>query len=232
MNKLITITSDFGDQFASAQLKAVVASLGFDGQIIENHEVTPFSILEGAFEIQTLARYCPKDSVHLGVIDPEVGNGRWGIIIKTRKGWFVGPNNGILYPAAKDEGIRQVWKINEELFENVSPTFHGRDIFIKAAVFLAQDRSPRNFGCIKIGISKIKKFKFKENQVMHVDHYGNVKIFKEKTNGISLAKTFSDVEPGKPIFFKGSSDTLEFALNLGSAAKDFNIKIGDILENL
>jgi S-adenosylmethionine hydrolase len=52
MNKLITITTDFGDSFAAAQLMAVIANFDYGGRIAENHSVTPFSIAEGAFEIQ------------------------------------------------------------------------------------------------------------------------------------------------------------------------------------
>ena len=48
MTPLITITTDFGDNFAVSQLKAVIFSLGFTGQIIENHDVSSFSILEGS----------------------------------------------------------------------------------------------------------------------------------------------------------------------------------------
>lgn len=50
---LITITTDFGDQFAAAQLKAVASSLGYAGELIENHSVKKFSITEDTFQIQT-----------------------------------------------------------------------------------------------------------------------------------------------------------------------------------
>jgi len=51
MTPFITITTDFGDDFAISQLKAVIFSLGFTGQIIENHDVSSFSVLEGAYGI-------------------------------------------------------------------------------------------------------------------------------------------------------------------------------------
>lgn len=236
-NNLITITTDFGDQFAAAQLKAVAYSLGFKGKIIENHSVTPFSVLEGAFELAELARFCPLGAVHLGVVDPGVGSQRAGIIIQTGKSYFVGPDNGLLYPAAQREKIVKVWKINEGgVSKKFANTFHGRDIFIKAAIYLAQGKTPEEFGCQKI--RKLEKLAFKPGQVVHVDHYGNVKVWwKKKLDGhlvvngqkIPTAKTFSDVPLGKPLAYIGSHGVLELAVNLGNAQNLHHLSVGDDL---
>ena len=105
---LITLTTDLGDQFAVAQLHVVLARDGFDGRVIENHSVTPFSILEGAFEIDALSRFTPVGTIHVGVVDPDVGSDRRGVVIRTKKSWFVGPDNGLLYPTAVHDEIQQV----------------------------------------------------------------------------------------------------------------------------
>lgn len=167
MHKLITITTDFKDGFATSQLKAVIAALGFAGQIIENHDVTPFSIIEGAYGIWQLAKFCPLGSVHVGVVDPGVGSSRVGIIIQTQNHWFVGPDNGLLYPAATADKIVSVWRINENYFGQVSHTFHGRDVFIKSAVLLAQGKFPEDFGCTKITkIEKFVKYPFSRTRIL------------------------------------------------------------------
>ena len=70
MTPFITITTDFGDNFAVSQLKAVIFALGFTGQIIENHDVSSFSIMEGAYGIWQLAKYCPQNTIHVGIVDP------------------------------------------------------------------------------------------------------------------------------------------------------------------
>ncbi|HJZ05323.1 MAG TPA: SAM-dependent chlorinase/fluorinase, partial [Patescibacteria group bacterium] len=181
---LITITTDFGDGFATSQLKVIVAGLGYTGHLVENHDVKPYSIVEGAYGIWQLAKYCPKGSVHVGVVDPGVGSDRAGIVIKTKNFWFVGPDNGLLYPAAVADGIERIWKIID--FENVSNTFHGRDVFIKQAVWLAQGKEPRGEE-----IEEIKRLSFEEGQVVHIDHYGNAKIWGKKTFGLPVVKTFS-----------------------------------------
>lgn len=225
MNKIITITTDFGDGFATSQLKAVVASLGFEGQLIENHNVEPFSIVEGAYGIWQLAKFCPPGTVHVGVVDPGVGSERAGIVIKTKHFWFVGPDNGLLWPAAYVDEIENIWKLDN--FENISNTFHGRDVFIKQAVYLARGELPSGKE-----IKEIKKLRFEEGQVLHIDHYGNAKIWGKKTFGLPVVKTFSNVAPGEPLLLNGSSDLLELAVNLGSAKKKFGLKLGQVLEDL
>jgi hypothetical protein len=237
-NKLITITTDL-DQFAHAQLKAVIFALDYQGKIIENHNVTPFSIIEGAFQIKTISRFCPRNSIHLGIVDPGVGSKRAGIIIQTKKSFFVGPNNGLIWPAASEEKIISTWRLDESYFGSGSNTFHGRDYFIKAATLLAQGILPKDFGCLPTDF--IQKLDFIKGQVLHIDNYGNIKLFFPKPDSqelhlriqnlkIPLVKTFSDVPPGKPLAYWGSSNTLELAINLGNAAKEFNVKIGEILE--
>lgn len=228
--KLITITTDFQDQFAAAQVRAVATGLGFCGQLIENHSVTPYAIAEGAFQIQTLSRYCQPGTIHLGVIDPGVGSNRKGIIIKTKDSWFVGPNNGLLWPACRQAGPLKIWQINEKEFGKISNTFHGRDIFIKAAVWLSKGKSPLSFGCKPI--SRIHKLEFKEGQVVHIDSYGNAKIWGNGHLKLPRVKTFSQLPLGVPGLVWGSSDTWEIVVNQASAADKFGLKLGQIVKNL
>jgi S-adenosylmethionine hydrolase len=244
--KTITATTDFGDQFAIAQLQAVIADLGFTGKLIENHSVKQFSIIEGAFQISILSRYVPKQTVHLGVVDPGVGSCRRGIVLRTKKGWFVGPDNGLLYPAAKEQGILNAWSLKESYFgKQISNTFHGRDVFVKVAVYLAQEKKPENFGCSQINSNSLVKLKFRKGQVLHIDNFGNIKIYwprrvknngllsvktKRKVFSVPIVKTFTDVSTKKPLALLGSSGTLELAVNLGNAQRKFGVEIGEILE--
>lgn len=231
MNKqTITITTDFGDGFATSQLKVVAASLGFAGRLIENHDVKPFSVVEGAYGIWQLAKMCPKGTVHVGVVDPGVGSERAGVVIKTEKFWFVGPDNGLLWPAAAEDGVEKCWRLNEGEFGNVTNTFHGRDVFIKAGVFLAQGRGPAEFGCKLNG--GVQKLEFVNGQIVHIDRYGNAKVWGKRTFGLPVVKTFSDVPEGNPLVLNGSSDLLEVAVNCGNAAERFGLKLGQVIESL
>ena len=229
MNNLITITTDFGDQFATSQLKTVIYSLGFFGQLIENHDVTPFSTIEGSYGIWQLSKFCPKNTIHVGIVDPGVGSERAGIIIKSNNSWFIGPDNGLLWKAVSQD-FESVWRIDENYFGQISNTFHGRDVFVKAAVLLSQGNAPKDFGCKPI--KKIKRLEFKEGQVLHIDNYGNAKIYGNKTFGLPLVKTFSNVLPKQPLILEGSSDLLELAINLGSAQEYFGLKLGQVIKHL
>ncbi len=230
MQPIITITTDFGDQFAVSQLKAVIFSLGFTGQIIENHDVSSYSVLEGAYGIWQLTKFCPLNTVHVGIVDPGVGGERNGIVVRTKDFWFVGPDNGLIWKAAQQNKILRTWKIDENYFEPVSTTFHGRDIFVKTAVLLSKNKRPKNFGCTDI--KNIKKLEFEDGQVLHIDSYGNVKIFGENTFGLQVVKTFSDVPPGQPLILNGSSHLLELAVNLGNAKDYFGLKLGQVIQRL
>jgi len=246
MDKVITITTDFGDQFAASQLRAVITNLAFRGEIIENHSVTPFSISEGAFEIKQIAKFSPSGSIHVGVIDPGVGSNRWGVAIKTGRSWLVGPNNGLLYPIAQEEKIKSVWRLQESAFGNsVTNTFHGRDIFVKAAVFLAQGIHPKKFHCIKVPENTLEKKEFLEGEIIHIDTYGNCKILyphtviigkkilinteKNKKFTMPVCKTFNDVPRNKPLAFNGSHGTLEIAINFSNAQRFFKFTLGEVL---
>lgn len=231
-NKVITITTDFGDSFATSQLRAVLATLGFNGTVIENHDVKSYSIIEGAYGIWQTAKYCPKGTIHVGVIDLGVGSPRLGIIIKTNNFWFVAPDNGLLYPAAKKDGIKEIWKIDNSAFKNCSSTFEGRDIFIKVAAFLASGKKPEDFGSTEIDSKDLAKLEFQNGQVVHIDKYGNIKIWGNKTFGLPLVKTFSDVKVGQPLILRGSSDVLEICLNQKSAEEHFGVKLEQVLEKL
>ncbi len=84
-------------------------------------------------------RYFPPRTVFLAVVDPGVGTARAPIAIETRAGArFVGPDNGLLWLAAKEAGIERVVKLTSprHRLTNVSATFHGRDIFAPAAAYL------------------------------------------------------------------------------------------------
>ncbi len=251
--ELITFTTDLGDQFAAARLKIRAIKLGYRGEIVENHNVTPFSIVEGAFILNRMARDClPGSATHVAIVDPDVGSKRRGIILRTERSFLIGPDNGVLVPTATEEGIKEAWKIDEgKINGRISVTFHGRDVFTPAAVYLAQGRKPESFGCTRIDPSSLVKFAFEPGQVAHVDHYGNLKILGHEApaKGSRLSfrsnsqcvvapfrRTFSDVPPGTPVAIWGSDDTLELAVNQGRADMLFSnepdrvIKPGHLLE--
>jgi len=75
--------------------------------------------------------------VHLAVVDPGVGSGRRALALRDRNGRLhVGPDNGLLLPAAERfGGIAEAHELanSDYSLQPVSRTFHGRDLFSPAA---------------------------------------------------------------------------------------------------
>jgi len=133
---IITLLSDFGlkDSYV-AEMKAAILSLSREVQIIDiSHQVEKFDVRTGAFLLACAAPYFPEDTIHVAVVDPGVGTVRLPIIIQTLNACYVGPDNGVLALAVRnDGGPRSVHKINDRklMLPNVSSTFHGRDVLLQ-----------------------------------------------------------------------------------------------------
>src|SRR6202521_1603840 len=107
----IAILTDFGyrDHYAGA-MKAVIASIAPAARVIDiTHGIPPQSVIAGALALRACWRFFRKGTVFLAVVDPGVGTARLPIAIETRAGArFVGPDNGLLWLAANDAGIKRI----------------------------------------------------------------------------------------------------------------------------
>lgn len=238
---VITLTCDFGDKFATAQMELVAHCISPSTRfLVLSNEVSEYSIVEGAFMIQKGYKFAPPGSVHIGVVDPGVGSERRGVVIKTRNAWFVGPDNGLLYPAASSDGIEQVFGINEMALGSITNTFHGRDVFAKVAANIVAGHDTSEF-LLPTEVPFVA-LDFKENQILHIDPYGNVKINKKLKSGkiikvkidrkvfeIPRVRTFADVSMGSFLAYVGSHETLEIAINQGHAASYLGLRVGDVI---
>ena len=105
------------------------------------HEVTPFSIVEGARYIMGVTPYVPPGTVFVVVIDPGVGSSRKAIVAKSKRGnYYVLPDNGLLTYVQELDGIESVRVITNTKWmiqDAISSTFHGRDIFSPVGAHLA-----------------------------------------------------------------------------------------------
>lgn len=139
----IVFMTDFGTaNDAVAICKAVILGIIPDVRIMDiTHQVTPFSIEEGARFLTGVTPYYPVGTVFLVVVDPGVGTSRKAIVVKSKKGqFFVLPDNGLITPVADRDGIdgaREITNASWMIGDKVSSTFHGRDIFSPAAAHLA-----------------------------------------------------------------------------------------------
>jgi S-adenosylmethionine hydrolase len=139
---VITFLTDFGlqDDFVGT-CHGVIATIAPDARVIDvTHGVRPGHVLQGALVLANTLPYMPA-GVHLADVDPGVGSGRRALALRDAAGRIhVGPDNGLLLPAADGfGGVAQAHElVNAEYsLQPVSRTFHGRDLFAPAAAHLA-----------------------------------------------------------------------------------------------
>ncbi|MBI1802300.1 MAG: SAM-dependent chlorinase/fluorinase [Chloroflexi bacterium] len=150
---IITLTTDFGaaDHYVAA-MKGVILSINPTAIIVDiTHSVPPQDVWAGAFALAGAARYFPPGTVHVAIVDPEVGGERRPIALRARPGssglrtataedhFFVGPDNGVLSLAADLASPFAAVQLTNRAYwrREVSRTFHGRDIFAPVAAHLS-----------------------------------------------------------------------------------------------
>lgn len=149
--QIVTFLSDYGleDEFVGV-CHGVMLRIAPAIQVVHvHHNILRQDIRHGAIVLQQSVRYLP-DSVHLAVVDPSVGSGRRAVVVESAWGEvFVGPDNGLLVPAANDcGGIKRASEIADKRFmlTPVSRTFQGRDVFAPAAAHIANGVEPSEMG--------------------------------------------------------------------------------------
>jgi S-adenosylmethionine hydrolase len=189
MTPIVTFLSDFGlgDQFVGICHGVIVRACP-DAQVIHlGHGIRPQAVAEGAQVLAGSMPYLPV-AVHMAVVDPGVGSQRRAIAIRSGDGRiFVGPDNGLLIPAAEAcGGIELAVQITnqEYMLSHVSRTFHGRDIFAPAAGRLAGGLDLRELGpeidpaalvrCTMPGFELHGSVL--TASVQHIDRFGNVQL--------------------------------------------------------
>ena len=140
--RFITFLTDFGlqDDFVGT-CHGVIKRIAPDVHIIDiTHGIPRQRVLQGALVLANTVPYMPE-GIHLAVVDPGVGGSRRPLALRDASGGvYVGPDNGLLIPAAeKRGGIADAYELAnpDYALPSVSRTFHGRDLFAPAAAHVA-----------------------------------------------------------------------------------------------
>jgi hypothetical protein len=135
--------TDFGTLDDSVAIcKGVMYSIAPEVRIVDlTHQVTPFSILDGARFLYGASAYYPAGTVFVVVVDPGVGSFRKAVVVKSKRGqYFVLPDNGLMTLVQDRDGIegaREITNRDWMIGAALSSTFHGRDIFSPTGARLA-----------------------------------------------------------------------------------------------
>jgi S-adenosyl-L-methionine hydrolase (adenosine-forming) len=255
----ITLLTDFGTREGEhTVMKGVIWNIVPGNPVADlSHDIGPQNIREAALVLERTAHFFPDETVHIVVVDPGVGTHRRAIAAQFGKHFFVGPDNGVCTPMLeRAESLGQPVKIvdldkPEFWLENVSPIFHGRDIFAPAGGHLARGAALADMGTI---ITNPVRFHVPkpttingvlQGEVMHIDHFGNLicnihhrdlshleafKIVLGEVEFPEMSLTFGDREVGELVALFSPTDYLMIAVTNGSAREKLGSAVGDLVE--
>lgn len=258
--RIVTLLSDLGnrDQYVS-EMKGTILSLCPSATIVDiTHEIVKFDVRMGAFVLAAASKYFPAGTIHVVVVDPGVGGPRRGLLVESRRAIYIGPDNGVLLPAASRDGIKEPYSIENQEFmrKPVSPTFHGRDVFAYVAGKIASGAElsqvgPKISNPVSVAFQKAESCPGSiKCEVLGTDSFGNIVTtagqkdlelsgievgtkIKTRAQGrlysLDVGRTYSDSREGKLVLLVGSQEFLEIAVNKGSAVKRLGVRIGDKL---
>ncbi|WBC04534.1 SAM-dependent chlorinase/fluorinase [Micromonospora sp. WMMA1976] len=239
----VSLTTDYGlfDGFVAA-CHGVLARLAPTVRVIDvTHLIPPADVRRGAAVLAQTVPYLPW-GVHVAVVDPGVGTTRRGIALAAPGGLLVGPDNGLLIPAAEAlGGVTEAVELTNPdwLGPVVSRTFHGRDVFAPVAARLALGAPLAEAGpAVDPGtLVRLPEPVVRAEpggltaEVLTVDHFGNVQLAAPGTlldglpsrvlvNGHEAVhgRTFGDAEPGTLVVHVDSAGLVAVAVNTGRAA--------------
>ena len=175
---IITLLTDFRDVYPAA-MKAVILTIAPQTNIVDiTHAIPPQNIKWGAAALSFTAPSFPDNTVHVAVVDPGVGSERRSLAIQAtgkKTQYLVGPDNGLLIPAAKTIGSFEVFEIFSKSTEKPSPTFHGR---VGAKLSLGEDIHEMGVPITDFIELPTKAPAIKNNiltgEIIFIDSFGNI----------------------------------------------------------
>jgi S-adenosylmethionine hydrolase len=222
------------------------------------HEVPGFGVKTGAEILEHATGYMPGNTVYLAVVDPGVGTSRRALALRSMdEALLVGPDNGLLVPAAESlGGIGEAISLTnaDYYIQPISSTFHGRDIFAPAAAHLAMGLDLRRLGeavdptsltiVEKLGIEREGQVTITAT-IISLDRYGNARLSAKVEEAsfrfgtllavevgesgllVPYVETFGHSKVGDLVLVPDSHRCLSLSMNKGNASRALALEIGD-----
>jgi S-adenosyl-L-methionine hydrolase (adenosine-forming) len=257
----ICFLSDYGqrDEWVGV-CRGVIERIAPGATVIDiAHDLPPADIRHAAFVLENALPFLPEGIV-MGVVDPGVGTKRRGVALQSPSGTvLVGPDNGLLWPAAQAVGgVELAVDVSATAFalDPVSATFHGRDVFAPVAARLALGTAPEDAGHTIDHESLVRlqaaapevDGQTVRAEVRLVDRFGNVQLQARAADMAAAGldrggcvrvadrfeakygTTFADVGASDLLVYEDSSRWIAVAINGGSAAAALPVEAGSRLE--
>lgn len=249
---VIALLSDFGttDGYAGI-MHGVILRINPSAVVVDVcHDIPPQDIHAAAFVLSTVYPYFPADTIHVIVVDPGVGSERRALAVRTPRGIFVAPDNGVLSYVFAREPIDEIVHLTNAQYwlSPLSDTFHGRDLFAPVAAHLSLGVPLSKLG---LAIQDPVRFPVPKaivqqdgticGQVLHIDRFGNLitniphellspnqawRVHIAGHEVIGLSKAYAQAADGELLALIDSSGYLELAVRNGNAAAILQVNRG------
>jgi S-adenosylmethionine hydrolase len=258
---IITLLTDFGleDSYV-AEMKGVILSIVPDAALVDiTHLIPPQDVVRGALVLAAAFHQFSAGTVHLAVVDPGVGTQRRGIAVRAAGHAFVGPDNGLLQLALERARRLPAFQRLEAVhldrpsfwLPDISPTFHGRDVFGPIAAHLARGVPLEEVGTPIESLTELAVPLAPTQapdgavmgQVIATDRFGNlttnvradllrnvgaadvvIEVAGRRIKGLN--RTYGDGQPGDLLALFGSAGYLEIAVVNGNAKRALGVGVG------
>jgi S-adenosylmethionine hydrolase len=251
---LLTLTTDFGTRspFVAA-MKGVILNINPAARILDlSHEIPPFDLRHAAFFLAEALPYFPPDTLHVVVVDPEVGSSRALLLVSVAGQRVLVPDNGCwtLLAERYPDSLTVLRVEQQRLFRpQISSTFHGRDILAPVAAYLSlgipsSEVGPPTHTWRKLDWpTPVHAPDGVHGEIVFVDHFGNlisniagslvsagswvgIGSPTAKPKPARLVRTYADASPGELVALVSSSGLLEVAIVQGNAAQQLGAGVG------
>ena len=253
---LLTLTTDFGDASPYvAAMKGVILGVNPAARLIDlSHQIPPQDVRYAAYFLANSLPFFPSGTLHVVVVDPGVGSERAILYGEVAGQRVLAPDNGCLSAIFAEAGppiaLRHV-RASRFWRPNVSPTFHGRDIFAPVAGHLSLGLNPARLGP---SVSRWLQLEMPhptlttkgiEGEVVFVDPFGNLisnipvdmvsqrpgvlRIGKRTVHKFAWVRSYAEAKPGELAALISSNGKLEVAVVQGNAARRLGARVGTSL---
>jgi hypothetical protein len=249
---IITLLTDFGmaDGYVGV-MHGVILRINPQAIVVDVcHDVPAQDVQAAAFVLSTTYPYFPDDAIHVAVVDPGVGSERRAIAVRTQRGTFIAPDNGLLSYVFAREAVSEMVHLSNTRYwlTPLSATFHGRDLFAPVAAHLSLGVPLAEMGAplldpVRFAVPQARRQVDGDicGEVLHIDRFGNLVT---NVPGIWLAagqpwsvhiagrdvsgplQAYALAGEGELLSIIGSSGYLEIAVRNGNAAATLGVSRG------
>lgn len=235
---MFALFTDFGFRGPYVgQMKAVLGSRAPGVPIVDLcHEAPRFDPRSSSYLLAAFAQSLPVGTVVVAVVDPGVGSDRAAWVLEADDRYFVGPDNGLMEMVVRRAGQMRAWRLPRP-GADVSPTFHGRDVFAGVAVAVREGAFD-TFRSMAPEDRLAVDWADDTPLILFIDDYGNAMtgirgdllsdraILQIGEYKLRYAETFSRMPRGAAFWFRNSSGLVELAVNGGAAAEVLELQAG------